>query len=53
VLALLTVTGSGRTSGLQVMDATPITNVYDIVEGRITRVRIFTDRREALDAATT
>ena len=50
VLAFLTVTGTGRTSGLQVTDATPITNVYDLIEGKIRRVRIFMDRREALDA---
>jgi ketosteroid isomerase-like protein len=50
VLASLRVTGSGRTSGLQVTDATPITNVYDLVEGKIRRVRIFVDRQEALEA---
>ena len=51
VLAFLRVTGSGRTSGLQVMDATPTANVYDLVEGKIRRVRIFMDRHEALEAA--
>jgi hypothetical protein len=50
VLAFLRVTGSGRASGLQVTDATPITNVYDLVEGKIRRVRIFMDRQEALEA---
>jgi ketosteroid isomerase-like protein len=50
VLAFLRVTGSGRTSGLQVMDATPTANVYDLVEGKIRRVRIFMDRQEALEA---
>jgi ketosteroid isomerase-like protein len=50
VLAFLRVTGSGRTSGLQVTDATPATNVYDLVEGKIRRVRIFMDRQEALEA---
>ncbi|MBN1527583.1 MAG: nuclear transport factor 2 family protein [Thermoleophilaceae bacterium] len=50
VLAFLRVTGSGRTSGLQVTDATPITNVYDLVGGKISRVRIFMDRQEALEA---
>ena len=50
VLAFLRVTGSGRTSGLQVTDATPVTNVYDLVEGKIRRVRIFMDRQEALAA---
>jgi ketosteroid isomerase-like protein len=50
VLAFLRVTGSGRTSGLRVMDATPTANVYDLVEGKIRRVRIFMDRKEALEA---
>jgi ketosteroid isomerase-like protein len=50
VLAFLRVTGSGRTSGLQVTDATPTANVYDLVEGKIRRVRIFMDRQEALEA---
>ncbi len=50
VLAFLLVTGSGRASGLQVTDATPTTNVYDLVEGKIRRVRIFMERREALEA---
>ena len=51
VLAFLRITGSGRTSGLQVMDATPTANVYDLVEGKIRRVRIFMDRQEAIEAA--
>jgi ketosteroid isomerase-like protein len=50
VLAFLRVTGSGRTSGLQMGDATPTANVYDLVEGKIKRVRIFLDRQEALEA---
>jgi ketosteroid isomerase-like protein len=50
VLAFLRVTGSGRASGLQVTDATPTANVYDLVEGKIRRVRIFMDRQEALEA---
>jgi hypothetical protein len=32
------------------MDATPTANVYDLVEGKIRRVRIFMDRQEALAA---
>ena len=51
VLAFMRLTGSGRTSGLQVTDATPTANVYDLVEGKIRRVRIFMDRQEALEAA--
>ena len=50
VLAFMKITGSGRTSGLQVTDATPTANVYDLVEGKIRRVRIFMDRQEALEA---
>ena len=50
VLAFMRITGSGRTSGLQVTDATPTANVYDLVEGKIRRVRIFMDRQEALEA---
>ena len=51
VLAFMRITGSGRTSGLQVTDATPTANVYDLVEGKIRRVRIFMDRQEAIEAA--
>jgi hypothetical protein len=50
VLAFMRITGSGRTSGLQVTDGTPTANVYDLVEGKIRRVRIFMDRQEALEA---
>jgi hypothetical protein len=50
VLAFLRITGSGRTSGLQVTDATPTANVYDLVEGKIRRVRVFMDLQEALEA---
>jgi hypothetical protein len=50
VLAFMRISGTGRTSGLQVADATPTANVYDLVEGKIRRVRIFMDRQEALEA---
>jgi hypothetical protein len=50
VLAFMRITGSGRTSGLQVTDATPTANVYDLVEGKIRRVRIFMDRQKAIEA---
>jgi hypothetical protein len=50
VLGFMRISGSGRTSGLQVTDATPTANVYDLVEGKIRRVRIFMDRQEALEA---
>jgi hypothetical protein len=47
VLAFVRVSSTGRVSGLHtVADST---NVYDFVAGRIERIRIFFDRREALD----
>jgi hypothetical protein len=48
VLALLQVTASGRSSGIQ-QDAAPA-NVYDLVDGKINRIQIFLNRREALKA---
>ncbi|HEY4428316.1 MAG TPA: nuclear transport factor 2 family protein [Solirubrobacteraceae bacterium] len=48
VLAFLQVTASGRSSGIR-QDA-PSANVYDLVGGRISRIRIFLDRRQALEA---
>ena len=48
VLAALHVTASGRTSGIP-QDAQSA-NVYDLADGKISRVRIFLDRREALEA---
>ena len=50
VLAFMRISGTGRTSGLKVTDATPTANVYDLVEGKIRRVRIFMDRQEAREA---
>ena len=49
VLAFLRVTASGRTTGIPTPAAT--TNLYDIVDGTIRRIRIFLDRQEALEAA--
>ena len=49
VLAFLRVTASGRTTGIPTPAAT--TNLYDIVDGKIRRIRIFLDRQEALEAA--
>jgi ketosteroid isomerase-like protein len=49
VLAFMRVSGSGRTSGLQVMDGTPTANIYDMVERKIRRVRIYMDRQDALE----
>jgi ketosteroid isomerase-like protein len=49
VLAFLRLTSSGRISGIDTGSATG--NVYDLVDGKIARVRIFLDRREALKTA--
>jgi ketosteroid isomerase-like protein len=48
VLAFLRTTASGRASGIATAYAT--TNVYDFINGKITRIRIFLDRQEALEA---
>ena len=48
VLAFLQITASGRSSGIRQDAATA--NVYDLVEGKINRIRIFLDRHEALNA---
>jgi hypothetical protein len=50
VLAFLRVTLHGRASGIAVADDIPTANIYDLVAGKIDRVRIFTDRHEALEA---
>jgi ketosteroid isomerase-like protein len=41
---------SGRASGISLGGDIPATNVYDLADGKIKRVRIFLDRREALEA---
>jgi hypothetical protein len=48
VLTFMRVTASGRTSGVAADLETA--NVYDLVDGRIRRVRIFMDRGDALAA---
>src|SRR6202140_4001722 len=48
VLAFLHVSSTGRASGIRM--AMPLTNVYDLIDGKITRIRIFLDRQEALKA---
>jgi hypothetical protein len=48
VLALLQITASGRSSGIQ-QDASTA-NVYDLVDGKINRIQIFLNRRDALKA---
>jgi hypothetical protein len=51
VVASLRITATGRASGIPTAANTPATNIYDLVDGRLSRVRIFLDRREALEAA--
>jgi hypothetical protein len=50
VIAFLRTSGVGRASGIR-MAPPPLTNVYDLLDGKISRVRIFLDREEALKAA--
>jgi ketosteroid isomerase-like protein len=47
-LALLRVSSTGRASGI--VTAAESANVYDFIDGKISRVRIFLDRDEALKA---
>jgi ketosteroid isomerase-like protein len=49
VLAFMRSSSTGRASGIRL--ASPSTNVYDLIDGKISRVRIFFDREEALEAA--
>jgi ketosteroid isomerase-like protein len=48
VLALLRVGSTGRASGI--VTGAETANVYDFIEGKISRIRIFFDRDEALKA---
>jgi hypothetical protein len=48
VLAFMQITASGRSSGIPQDAATA--NVYDLIDGKINRIRIFLDRNEALKA---
>jgi ketosteroid isomerase-like protein len=48
VLAFLRNSSTGRASGVRM--AWPQTNVYDLIDGKISRIRIFLDRQEALEA---
>jgi hypothetical protein len=50
VLAFLRITASGRSSGIPLAVNTPSTNIYDVVDGKINRIRVFLDREEALKA---
>ena len=57
VLALLHFSATGRTSGISAVlstatgDALPVASIYDVADGKISRIRIFLDRAEALEAA--
>jgi ketosteroid isomerase-like protein len=48
VIAFLRNNSTGRASGIRM--AWPQTNVYDLIDGKISHVRIFVDRQEALKA---
>jgi ketosteroid isomerase-like protein len=48
VLAFLRTSATGRASGIRM--AWPQTNVYDLIDGKISHIRIFLDRQEALKA---
>jgi ketosteroid isomerase-like protein len=48
VIAFVRTSSTGRASGISVAAAT--SNVYEIVEGKISRIRIFLDRNEAMKA---
>ena len=49
VIAFLHATASGRASGAAT--SMQVTSVYDLVEGRIRRIRAFQDRAAAIEAA--
>jgi ketosteroid isomerase-like protein len=48
VLAFMRTSSRGRASGIPF--AAPTTNVYDLIDGKISHVRIFFDREQALKA---
>jgi len=48
VIAFIQTSASGRASGIST--GTESTNVYDFIEGKISRIRIFLDHDEALKA---
>jgi len=50
VLGFMRLNMSGRASGINLGTDLPSTNLYDFTDGKITRVRIFFDRKEALEA---
>jgi hypothetical protein len=50
VLAFVRTSSTGRASGIR-MAAPTQTNVYDLIDGKISHIRVFFGRREALKAA--
>jgi ketosteroid isomerase-like protein len=48
VIAFLRTSSTGQASGIRM--APPTTNVYDLIDGKISRIRIFLDRQVALKA---
>ncbi len=48
VLVFMRTSATGRTSGI--VNGTESTNVYDFIDGKISRIRIFLDHDEALKA---
>ena len=48
VFAFLRTSSTGRASGIRL--ALSLTNVYDLIGGKISHIRIFLDRQEALKA---
>ena len=51
VLGFMSLNLSGRASGISLGSDMPSANLYDFTEGKIKRVRIFLDRREAIKVA--
>ena len=51
VLGFMRLNLSGRASGINLGSDIPSANLYDFTDGKIKRVRIFLDRREALKVA--
>ena len=50
VLGFMRLNMRGRASGISLGSDIPSTNLYDFTDGKIKRVRIFLDRKEALEA---
>jgi hypothetical protein len=51
VLGFMRLNMSGRASGINLGSDIPSATLYDLADDKIKRVRIFLDRREALEAA--